>query len=142
MVFAHWAAWLLQFKTAMKQDLTQCLFALQERHFQRRAPSSDSESNVRALRAKIPKSVLEQFDRSLERGRKPVAIVRNGVCGECHLKLPTGVLAALAFEQTIQQCANCGRYLHLQEDEPVFAMPAAVVTKRAPRKREASTHAS
>jgi hypothetical protein len=37
---------------------------------------------------------------------------------ECHLRLPSGMMAALARTNEVHLCGNCGRYLHLTENEP------------------------
>jgi predicted nucleic acid-binding Zn-ribbon protein len=95
------------------------LMALQE--LQLNAPKSTPNrvEQMEALRSEIPESLLRIFDRFVARKRKPVAIVRNGVCSECHLQIAVGILGSLAFGQSVQQCGNCARFLYLPEDEPV-----------------------
>jgi NMD protein affecting ribosome stability and mRNA decay len=72
-----------------------------------------------------------------------VAIVRNGVCTECHLKVAIGALASLAHETDIQLCGNCGRYLFLPAQEPVLAAALHPLARTARRKKEtfAQAHA-
>lgn len=76
------------------------------------------ESEIFKLRATVPKHLLERFDRMIVRGKKAVALVRNGVCGECHLRLASGALASLARMTEVHRCDNCGRYLFVQQ-EPI-----------------------
>jgi predicted nucleic acid-binding Zn-ribbon protein len=118
------------------------LLALQKRVLQRKNHSAEQEKEVDALRKNVPESVLIQFDRWMARGRKAVAVVNNGVCGECHLRLTVGIMGALAFGDEIQRCGNCGRFLYLPEDEPVSSPPptppAPPATRRRLRKRVSS----
>ncbi len=105
----------------------------------------EQEEQFEKLRAQIPATVLERFDRWVGRGKRAVAIVRNGVCCECHLRLPSGTLAALAYTTEIHSCDNCTRILYLPEDEPLgltkggSSAPASVEPKaKRPRKRASS----
>lgn len=84
---------------------------------------------LEALRKEIPESFLLTFDRFVARGKRPVATVRHGVCGDCHLQIAVGILGALTFGQGVQQCGNCGRFLYLPEDEPVVSREAATPAK-------------
>lgn len=88
------------------------LFALQQIQFSGRAHTADGEAESLKLRAAVPAPILAHYDRLAVRGRKGVALVRNGVCGECHLRIPVGKLANLSSATDVQLCDNCGRYLH------------------------------
>jgi len=79
----------------------------------------EHKAEVLKLRERVPAPVLGHFDRLIARGKKGVAIARNGACGECHLRLPSGTLAALAYTDEVHLCDNCGRYLYLPENEPL-----------------------
>ncbi len=114
------------------KNLMENLIALQDFEFHIRRRSPEAVQQIEALRTELPESLLNRFDRSIARGRKPVAAAHNGVCGECHLKLPVGVVAALAFGEGIQHCGNCGRFLYLPEDKPVLAPPAPGPAKTTP----------
>ena len=105
--------------------VTENLLALQELARRQKNPSVEQEREIDGLRKDIPESVLSQFDRWMARGRKAVAVVRNGVCGECHLKLTLANIGALTFGDEIQRCGNCGRFLYLPEDEPMSSPPSA-----------------
>jgi hypothetical protein len=71
-----------------------------------------------------------------------VAIVHNGVCCECHIRLAVGVIGALAFGDDIQRCGNCGRFLYLAEDEPVVSQKPVPETKPVRRRKGAPTRVS
>lgn len=66
---------------------------------------------VRQLRFEVPISLLAYFDRRIACGRKAVAVVRNDVCGECHMRLPFGLAASLASAEDVQRCEHCGSFL-------------------------------
>src|SRR5215468_5159484 len=102
------------------KSLTEYLVALQNLEGQPNREAPEVEPQREALRRKVPESLLIKFDRWLVRGRKAVAIVHNGVCDECHIKLAGGVVGALACGNEIQHCGNCGRFLYVPENEPVF----------------------
>jgi predicted nucleic acid-binding Zn-ribbon protein len=120
------------------------LLDLQNLEFQSDRRSPETEQEIEALRKKIPESLLTKFDRWIARGRKAVAVARNGVCSECHIGLAIGVVGALAFGDDIQSCGNCGRFLYLPESEPLFGREASVNAKPARagrRKKESPAHA-
>ena len=100
---------------AVMRELMESLLALQALEFGGR--KSGKEAEKARLREKVPAPILGHFDRLLARGKKGVSVIRNGVCTECHLRLPVGTLVTLARGEDIQICGNCGRYLHLPEGE-------------------------
>ena len=75
-------------------------------------------ATLETLRKQIPADILAFYERFRVRGRKAVAVVRNGVCGECHLRIPMGTLVDLMHGE-IRNCGNCGRLLHLPQDTVV-----------------------
>ena len=95
------------------------LLALQKLQFDARSRSSESKAEMEKLREKVPMPILAHYERLALRGKKGVAIARNGVCSECHLRITAGKLATLAYTDEVQLCDNCGRYLYLPEDEPI-----------------------
>ena len=109
------------------------LLALQKLELETKPLLLDTEREILAAREKVPKPMLDRFDRFIARGKRGVAVVRQGVCSECHLRITPGTLASLAYTSEIHVCDHCGRYLFLPETEPLgFAgsapTKAAVVT--------------
>lgn len=94
------------------------LLALQKLQFEVRARPAASPVEVERLRAEVPPPLLARYDRFVARGKKGVAIARNGVCSECHLRITGAKLAGLAAASSIQLCDNCGRYLCLPAEPP------------------------
>lgn len=74
---------------------------------------------VRQLRATSPAPFLAHFDRLVTHGRRAVAVVRNGVCGECHMRLASGAAVNLAGGEEVVLCETCNCYLFLAEEEVV-----------------------
>jgi len=101
-------------------SIVETLLEVQRIELENRRLSREQQEQAGKLRAQVPASVLERFDRWVGRKKRAVAIVRNGVCGECHLRLPSGTLASLAYTTEIHYCDNCTRFLYLPEDEPLW----------------------
>ncbi|SRR5208283_2575406 len=97
------------------------LYALQQLQLQAGPVSAEREAMIKLLRETIPAQILGHFDRLMAQGRKGVALVRNGVCRECHIRVPSGTAASLVQPKDLYLCDNCGRYLLLPLDEIVPA---------------------
>src|SRR6266702_1173854 len=73
---------------------------------------------INVLRGLIPTSMLRHYDHYKSRGKRSVAPITRGVCGSCHLALPSGVLANLRrMGETLHVCINCGAFVYLTEEE-------------------------
>lgn len=118
------------------------LLALQRLHFDARARTATPLTEVEKLRTAVPPSTLARFERFVARGKKGVAVARNGVCSECHLRITEGKMVGLSAATDVQQCDNCGRYLYLPEGTPSgLTNPQAVppvASKRA--RKEVASH--
>ncbi|MEW6159211.1 MAG: C4-type zinc ribbon domain-containing protein [Verrucomicrobiota bacterium] len=102
--------------------------------------SASEETQINKLRLKIPPAILGSFDRFLVRGKKAISSVRKGVCSECHMKLTIGLVVTLMKRESIERCPNCGRFLHLSEDEvPAHPVAAPVSKPKATRKKSGLT---
>lgn len=106
------------------------------------SPSKDA-SEVLALREKIPAQMLTRFDKFLDRGKKGIALVQNGVCKGCQIQVPVGTVNTLLQGTGACVCGNCGRYLYMLEADAVAFhdrnKPVAVVPKvKAPSLRTKS----
>ena len=102
----------------------------------------NSKALAAELRGKIPAPILGHYDRLRARGKKGLALVRNQVCGSCHMQVPLGVVTTLMHDQDIQLCGNCGRYLCLPEEPKTIGTATATVhsAEEKPRKRKATAH--
>jgi len=112
------------------------LLAIQNYQLNARGHTPAVLAEIAQRRAEVPAPVLAHFERMIARGKKGVAVVRDGVCTECHLRLTTGKLARLAADTDIWLCDNCGRYLYLSEAEKA-GMSVIQAAKPLPVKRKA-----
>ena len=96
----------------MREEIAK-LHALQQLEFGTSARGA--ASRAAALRREIAPDLLAKYDRLATRGKKPVAVVQNGVCSQCHIQLAVGALFALSQPSSPGICGNCGRLLHLPE---------------------------
>jgi predicted nucleic acid-binding Zn-ribbon protein len=97
------------------------------------------QSKIAALRAPLPTSILSHYDRCKARGRLSIAPVRHGVCGACHLALPSGRLADLFRKPTeLNVCDNCGVLIYPADDEPEKKSDATPIPVERTGKRKRS----
>lgn len=72
---------------------------------------------LRSDHAKLVEAVEEgaraKYDR-LRRSKGGTAVVgiEHGVCGGCHMKLPTAIILGVQGDQELVSCPNCGRILY------------------------------
>lgn len=120
--------------------MMEALLALQKIELSPKPRTAEQAAEAVRLRGLVPAPVLGHFDRLLARGKNGVAAVRNGACGACHIRLPSGSLARLANPEDLHLCDSCGRYLYLPEDEPLGAVAAPTTsttsTKAKPSARK------
>lgn len=115
------------------RTLVETLFTAQQKL--RTTPAlADRQEQFEHLRADIPAPILAHFLRLIEQGRKAVALVQHGVCSSCHLRIPSGIAAALARPNDLHLCENCGAYLLLPASEQPHAAPRAHPVARRSRK--------
>lgn len=98
-------------------SIVEKLFELQSLLLPERPADDASLMRVRQLRAALPASVLGHFDRRVARGKRVVSVVRHRVCGECHMRLPSGVTTELAVAETLVPCETCTCYLMLSPED-------------------------
>lgn len=113
-------------------DIIEKLLALQKLELKLDPLTVRDETEIARLRSQVPPPIIDHFDRLIAHGKKGVALVRHGVCCECHLRICSGTVAALAHPSDIHVCDNCGRYLHLAP-EPAEEPPLP------PKKRRRKT---
>ncbi len=100
------------------------LFALQQLLLKSSRVTPEQEAKIRQLRKNVPLPVLGHFDRIIKQGRRGVALVRHGVCCECHVRVSAGTAASLVRPKDLYLCESCGRYLLLDPEEATEAAEA------------------
>jgi len=114
------------------------LLALQALELDPARETPENAAEIARLRQAIPAPIIGHYDRLMVRGKKGVALVRNGVCSECHMRLSSGAHSQLLREEDIMVCGSCGRYLYPVHEVPApEASPeaAAADAPKKPRKR-------
>jgi len=102
------------------------------------ADPAQKQAAIEDLRRTVPAPVLAHYMRLLACDRRGVAIVRQGVCGECHIRVPHAMYRSLADPADLHLCENCGCYLTLAPEERHNATKAPAplpVARRAYRRR-------
>lgn len=91
---------------------------------------------IEQLRGAIPNPILAHFLRQHATGRKGIAWVRNGICGECHIRVSQSMTQTLAKVDDLVVCESCGAYLMLAPEVPVAtaALQISVPKRRKARK--------
>jgi len=65
----------------------------------------------------VDESARSRYERLLKnKGASVVVGVQHGVCGGCHMRLPTQILVTCQAQQEIVTCINCGRILYYTRD--------------------------
>lgn len=99
------------------------------------AATPAQKEQIDSLRATIPVPVQAHFFRQIANGRKGIALVRHGVCGECHLRLSHAMVHMLGKTNDLLVCESCGSFVTLAPGETV-ARPMIKV-RRVVKEREA-----
>jgi predicted nucleic acid-binding Zn-ribbon protein len=115
------------------KSIIENLLALQNLTRPGRPAATEQEAALRRLRQKVPAPILAHYDRLVACGRSGVALVRHGVCGGCHMKVPIGTAASLAKPHDLYLCENCGCYLALAPDESADETPAHITVRKTRR---------
>lgn len=116
------------------KDFIGQLFILQGIELGPDPATAENKEAIARLRQKIPPQIIAHYDRLRERGKNGVALVRHGVCCECHMRLSSGTHAQLLRREDVIICGSCGRYLHTV-DEPLPEIPAPATDLKTPEKK-------
>jgi predicted nucleic acid-binding Zn-ribbon protein len=119
------------------RPLIEKLFAAQRALQSHAQGSANRRAIVDSLRGTVPEPILAHFLRLIGNGGHGVALVRHGVCSECHIRVPFGLVAALVKPTDVHLCDHCGCYFLLPEEEfPVPETPDVVAPQRRGRKSQ------
>jgi predicted nucleic acid-binding Zn-ribbon protein len=74
-------------------------------------------ANREELAAVVDDSARSRYERLVKsKGGNVVVGVQHGVCGGCHMKLPTQILVTCQAQNELVGCINCGRILYYSRD--------------------------
>lgn len=90
---------------------------LGEREINQKKEKGEVEAERAELASKVDEAVLSKYDRLLQRKRNKVVVgVNRGVCGGCHMSLPTQTQVQCKAQKEIVNCPNCGRIVYYTRD--------------------------
>jgi predicted nucleic acid-binding Zn-ribbon protein len=74
-------------------------------------------TEINSIRDLLPTAILRHHDSRTLRGKKSLAPVTGGVCGACHLAIPSGRLADLRkIHNDLNVCDHCNVFIYLEEE--------------------------
>lgn len=80
------------------------------------------ESERAGLAAAVAENVLPRYERLIKNKSGDVVVgINHGVCGGCHMKVPTQILVQCKAQQEVIGCPNCGRLLYYTRDMDLTA---------------------
>ena len=78
---------------------------------------AELQTNREQLLMAVDEAARSRYERLLKnKGATVVVGVPHGVCGGCHMKLPTQVIVSCQAQQDLVTCINCGRILYYTRD--------------------------
>jgi len=78
---------------------------------------AELESNRQQLTVSVDGGTLTRYERLLkQKGGNVVVGVTHGVCGGCHMRIPTQAVVTCQAAREIVSCPNCGRLLYYTSD--------------------------
>jgi predicted nucleic acid-binding Zn-ribbon protein len=87
--------------------------ALNDREISLKRQLDELRSDHEKLAEAVEEGARGKYER-LRRSKGGTAIVgiEHGVCGGCHMKLPTAIILGVQGDQELVSCPNCGRILY------------------------------
>jgi uncharacterized protein len=84
---------------------------------------AELESNRQQLSSAVDEGARLRYERLVKnKGTNVVVGVQHGVCGGCHMKLPTQIIVSCRAQSEIVTCINCGRILYYTRDMDLAAV--------------------
>jgi hypothetical protein len=78
---------------------------------------AELESNREELSSAVDETIRGKYERLVKnKGENVVVGIQHGVCGGCHMKVPSQVLISCQQQEDLITCTNCGRILYYRSD--------------------------
>jgi predicted nucleic acid-binding Zn-ribbon protein len=78
---------------------------------------AELEVNRGELASAVDDTARGRYERLVRnKGENVIVGIQHGVCGGCHMKLPTQILVSARAQQDLITCINCGRILYYTHD--------------------------
>ena len=80
------------------------------------------EANREELASAVDESSRSRYERLVKnKGDNVIVGVQHGVCGGCHMRLPTQIIVTCQAQSELVGCINCGRILYYTRDMDLAA---------------------
>ncbi|MDB6123434.1 MAG: hypothetical protein JWQ71_2427 [Pedosphaera sp.] len=84
---------------------------------------AELESNREQIAEAVDEGARTRYERLVKnKGTNVVVGVQHGVCGGCHMRLPTQIIVSCRAQSEIVTCINCGRILYYTRDMDLAAV--------------------
>lgn len=127
-------------KVGVVRIILENLVALQKLELVPGKALPERDQQIVALRGKIPDRLLTHYDSLMANGRNGVALVRNGICSECHQPVVASARNGFTHGHPIQMCIHCRCFLYWPDDEDSGKQAPASRSRPAPRRRNSPAH--
>jgi uncharacterized protein len=78
---------------------------------------AELEANREELASAVESEARARYERLVKsKGDNVIVGVQHGVCGGCHMRLPTQIIVSCQAQQELVSCTNCGRILYYTRD--------------------------
>ncbi|MDG1891610.1 MAG: C4-type zinc ribbon domain-containing protein [Verrucomicrobiota bacterium] len=100
-----------------QRDADEQVVLLKERESNQQKEKAALETDRAELTSKVDAKVLSRYERLFLKKRGKVIVgINRGVCGGCHMALPTQIQVACKGQKEIVNCVNCGRIVYYTRD--------------------------
>ena len=100
---------------AQEKELNEARASLDKETSKLKKDLANLEKKEANIGANIDPEIKYKFERIIQRNNEGIVIVKNGVCGGCHMILPAQFANEVRDEQEILFCPYCSRILRWQE---------------------------
>ncbi len=102
---------------AARKDMNSQVGELDQREATLKNELAEVEAARDAAAATVEGSALNRYQRLLDgKGGRVVVGIQHGVCGGCHMRLPTQISVQVRGNQEVITCPNCARILFYTRD--------------------------
>ena len=100
-----------------RKDMDGQVGELDQRESTLKGELAEVETARDAAAATVESSALNRYQRLLDgKGGRVVVGIQHGVCGGCHMRLPTQISVQVRGNQEVITCPNCARILYYTRD--------------------------
>ncbi len=102
---------------AARKDMESQVGELDRREATLKSELSEVEAAREAAAASVESAALNRYQRLFDgKGGRVVVGIQHGVCGGCHMRLPTQISVQVRGNQEVITCPNCARILFYTRD--------------------------